>query len=438
MHHKLTVITSQSYKQFAQDLQKEIREELYERPTGASEEYFTKQKINVEGETVIIDAKQAKKIHNYLVRNNYIDDDDHVLDHYRTDLANGCLALLPEELQPMGQGIHQLIQSIFDEKVLAEMIGNGNETKIPKNELNDNFYKKEFQTLWNYINHKYAYTVHFDSNELIQKAIQHINASMYVSELQYTVSQAEQKKEMALYALERGEGFNAAKTRTEKLKYAKVSQIKYDLVGKVAIGTTLTRKTTVAILKGLKPSVFDMFQNNPEEFITKAIRLIKEQKATMVVDYITYNEIEGNYDSEIFAAQKSSEEFSKAFRAEKHIQDYVFTDGTAEKSIERRFAEDLDGAHEVCVYAKLPRGFQIPTPLGNYSPDWAIAFNEGSVKHIYFVAETKGTMSSIDIRPIEKAKIDCAKKLFNELSTSHVKYHDVNSYQELLNVMENL
>ena len=105
----------------------------------------------------------------------------------------------------------------------------------------------------------------------------------------------------------------------------------------------------------------------------------------------------------------------------------------AEKSIERKFAEDLDAAEEVCVYAKLPRTFQIPTPVGNYSPDWAIAFYEGKVKHIFFVAETKGTMESLELRPIS-----CAKKLFNEMSTSKVRYHDVDSYQNLLAVINSI
>ena len=99
--------------------------------------------------------------------------------------------------------------------------------------------------------------------------------------------------------------------------------------------------------------------------------------------------VTGTYDSAIFTAEKSGQNFEKAFLAKKAIQDYVFTDGSAEKSIERRFAEDLDTADEVCVYAKLPKGFHIPTPVGNYSPDWAIAFNEGTVKHIYFVAASR-------------------------------------------------
>lgn len=95
----------------------------------------------------------------------------------------------------------------------------------------------------------------------------------------------------------------------------------------------------------------------------------------------------------------------------------------------------MDAADEVCVYAKLPKGFKIPTPVGNYSPDWAIAFNKDAVKHIFFVAETKGTMESLELRPIEQAKIRCARKLFNEMSTSKVKYHDVDTYQHLLDIM---
>ena len=158
----------------------------------------------------------------------------------------------------------------------------------------------------------------------------------------------------------------------------------------------------------------------------------------MIVEHISYNRIEGEFESDIFTADKSTQSFDKAFRANKAIQDYVFTDGSAEKSIERRFAEDLDAAEEVCVYAKLPKGFYIPTPMGHYSPDWAIAFYEGTVKHIFFIAETKGTMESLNLRPIEQAKISCAKKLFNEMSTSKVKYHDVDSYQSLLDVIRSL
>ena len=143
------------------------------------------------------------------------------------------------------------------------------------------------------------------------------------------------------------------------------------------------------------------------------------------------------FTASIFTAEKNKD-FSRAYLSKKNVQDYVFADGTAEKSIERKFAEDMDLDDKVVVYAKLPRGFQIPTPVGNYAPDWAIAFQKGTVKHIYFIAETKGTMDSMELRPIEQAKIKCAKKLFNDISGKDVVYEQVDSYQTLLNIMGNM
>ncbi len=434
----LTVIASESYKNFVTDLQSDIKTVLYDRPTVATREYFNGKYVKVGNESVIIDEEQVNAIEFYLISNGYVDMERNVTDKYRNDAVTGMLAALPEELKPMTDGIHTLIQSVYDDSVLKDMFTDGHESKVKENPLNENFAKKEFQALWKQINRKYAYTVEFDSAELIQKSINHINEKLFVSELQYTATIGRQKDKMSEHELDRGASFSGEKTRTQTLKHAETSQIKYDLIGKVAEGTVLTRKTVATILKRLKPEKLYMFRNNPEEFISKIIKLIKEQKATMIVEHISYDYIDGEYDSTIFTAEKNTKSFDKAFLAKKAIQDYVFTDGSAEKSIERKFAEDLDAAEEVCVYAKLPRTFQIPTPVGNYSPDWAIAFYEGTVKHIFFVAETKGTMDSLNLRPIEQAKISCAKKLFNEMSTSNVRYHDVDSYQSLLNIMTNI
>ncbi len=434
----LTVIASDSYKDFVTGLQADIKKVLYNRPTKASVEYFEGKVITVGDEQITIDKATAKAIYKYLLKNDYIDDDDNISSDYRDDQATDTFAPLPIELQPMEKEIHKLVQSVFDESILNEMIKDGHATKVKENPLNDNFYKKEFQTLWNMINHKYAYKVEFDSEELIGKAVKHINENLFVSELQYTTSTGSQKSLMNAEEVGRGASFQAAKTRTEVLKHNEMSQIKYDLVGKIAQGTKLTRKTVVAILKQLDDKKIYMFKANPEEFISKTIRLINEQKATMIVEHVSYDQIDGNYDTDIFTAEQSAKEYDKAFKGTKSIQDYVFTDGSAEQSVERRFVQDLDSAQEVCVYAKLPKGFHIPTPVGNYSPDWAIAFNEGSVKHIFFIAETKGTMESLNLRPVEKAKIACARKLFNEISTDNVVYHDVDSYQSLLNIMNSI
>ena len=434
----LTVIASESYKDFVTDLQADIKTVLYDRPTTASSEYFKGKFVKVDGVPTLIDSEQANAIEFYLIANGYVDMKRKITDKYRTDVQMNTVAPLPEELQHMTEGIQTLIQSVYDDSMIEKMITDGHETKVKENPLNENFAKKEFQALWKQINHKYAYTVEFDSEELITKAIAHIDERLFVSELQYTTSVGRQKAEMNEHEIGRGDSFGSVKTRTQTLKHAETSQIKYDLIGKIAEGTVLTRKTVARILQGIRLDKFYMFRNNPEEFISKVIKLIKEQKANMVVEHIYYDQIEGEYKEDIFTADKSSQSFDKAFRASKAIQDYVFTGGTAEDSIEKKFATSLEEAEEVCVYAKLPKGFHIPTPMGNYSPDWAIAFNEGTVKHIFFIAETKGTMESLNLRPIEQAKIRCAKKLFNEISTESVRYEAVNDYQNLLQVMNSI
>ena len=434
--NKLTVIASESYKNFVDELQKSFEETMRNRPRAASVDYFEGKTLMVDGVAEKITPQQATAIYFYLAKNDYVSDDgnNRVTDVYHRDLENNALEPLPESLAPMEEGIHKLIQSVFNDKILEDMVDDGNRVKILDNDFNDNFYKKEFQTLWSHINHKYAYTASFDSEELIEKAIRAIDDELYVSQLQYTLSVSEQKDVLSGKSVQEGDVFMASKSTTVNLNYTGGSQIKYDLIGKIARATVLTRKTVVRILKGIQPYKFAMYRDNPEEFISKVSRLIEEQKASMIVEHISYDEIEGDYDTAIFTAEKRTT-LDKAFEAKKHIQPYVFTDGLAEKSVERKFAENLDGAEEVCVYAKLPKGFSIPTPVGNYSPDWAIAFNKGAVKHIFFIAETKGTMESLQLRPIEKAKISCARKLFNEISTEDVVYHDVDSYQSLLNIM---
>lgn len=435
----LTVVASDSYEDFVKGLQTEIKENLYERPSRASKEFFAGKEIVVGGEERVITSQQATAIYKYLLKNDYIDDEDKPTDEYKNAVKDGTLAPLPFEIEPMAETIHKLVQSTYDSDALKDMIENGNQSKVQENKLNDNFARKEFQKLWAAINHKYAYTVEFDSNELITKAVEAINKELFVSPLTYTVSTGEQKSEIDVDEIKNGVSFKSARTRTEQLRTSASDTIKYDLLGKIASGTSLTRKTVATILKSISEAKFYCYKDNPEEFINKVCKLINEQKATLIVDHITYNQIEGNFDSVIFAEAKTTSEFKHAYRAEKHIRDYVFVDGiNKDSSIERRFAEDLDSAEEVCVYAKLPKGFYIPTPVGNYSPDWAIAFNEGTVKHIYFVAETKGSLDSMQLRGVEKAKIDCARTLFNKMSTSSVRYEHVTDYRDLLNKMNSI
>lgn len=431
----LTVIASEGYATFVADLQDQTKAVLYDRPRTASRDYFEgKIVVTAQGQQVKISPEQAHAIYKYLIKNDYVDDKDHITQEYRDAIANNTLATVPESLQAVEENVHKLIQAVYDDKMLADMFKDANKkTHAPDNPLNDRFFKEEFQTLWRAINHKYAYTVDFDSEELIRKSIAAIDSELFVSRLQYTVTVGSQRKAITGNQMRENDSFDAVKTRTQALKKGVGSQIKYDLIGSIAKKTVLTRRTVAEILKGIRQEKFDLFQLNPEEFISKVIRFITEQKATMIVEHITYNIIEGEYDSSIFTAEKNGRSIDQAFRAEKAIQDYIYTDGIAEKSVERKFAEAMDASQEVYIYAKLPRGFTIPTPVGNYAPDWAIVFHEGMVKHIYFVAETKGSMSSMDLKKTENAKIDCAKKLFNRLSNGVVTYDHVDSFETLMN-----
>lgn len=430
--NKLTVIANESYKNFVTGLQSETKEALRVRPTLADPKYFTGKVIKLsDGTSYTISEQDATMITGYLLGFNYIDSKYKVTQTYKNDVQNGTLQpVMFPQLKPIEGQIHKMVQAIFDESIdLDNMFEDGFATQTPDNKLNENFSKKEFQDLWKEINHQYVYTVHYDSNELIDKARGAIDTELFVTELEYKMTTGDQTEV---------DEFGNEKDTVKKITTVSTSTVKYDLVGEIARRTTLTRKTTAAILRKISPVKLAMFRNNPEEFIKKVSQIIKDQKATMIVDHIKYDATDQTYDSDIFTQEKHSQAISKAFQAKKSILDYVFTDGSADISIERKFAESLDKSTDVCVYAKLPKSFKIPTPVGNYSPDWAIAFNKGSVKHIFFIAETKGSMNSMDLRPIEKAKIDCAKALFNNIETSNVRYYNVTDFDTLLTVMKTL
>lgn len=420
--NRLTVIANESYADFTSALQKETREVLRERAVKATVGYFTGKQIRIGEELHTIDESEASRIIIYLEDNGYVDSDKHITPQYHEAMANGNLAPLPTKLQPIAEGVIRLINSIFAPKALDDMVVE-EKTTTPENKLNENFNKEEFQTLWKEINHQYVYTVSYDSDELIENAILHLNAELSVKRLRYVMVEGTQDEKQVTE-------FGDTHSQSRQLTDVCTSTVRYDLVGEIAKGANLTRRTVVKILQGIKESKLYLFKNNPEEFIRKVISIIKEQKATMIVESIHYNMTEGKYDSNIFTV-KSKMDFDRAYEAKKSITDYVFSDSKGE----RQFAHDLDEADEVVVYAKLPRTFQIPTPVGNYAPDWAIAMEKDGIKHIFFIAETKGSLSSMQTSKIENAKIDCARKLFNSLSTAKVRYHKVTSYSDLLDEM---
>lgn len=433
--NRLTVIASEGYATFVADLQKNIRADLYDRPLRADIDFFTgKVFMLADGTKHTVNTTEAQDIYFQLRMNGYITKSGEVTELFHNDLHAGTLKPLDEDLKPYTEQVYKRVQSIFDPKALNDLIDDGSKPQTPENKLNDNFAKTEWKELWHRINHKYAYTVNFDSEELINKAVAAINKELNVARLSYVVTRGEQKDNLTHDDMEHGNMLHEESADYNVMRTDVVSTVKYDLLGKIGTNTKLIRKTVATILSKISPQKFNLYKLNPEEFIRKVSRLIMEQKATIIVDHISYNQVDGEYDSSIFTQEKHTT-MDKAYKGKRSITDYVFTDGNAESSVERKFVQHLDNSTEVVVYAKLPKGFHIPTPVGNYSPDWAIAFQEGSVKHVYFVAETKGSMSSLELREIEKGKIACAEKLFNQLSTTQVKYGKVDSFDELMNVV---
>ena len=428
----LTVVASESYKDFVANLQREISDTLSARPRKADEAYFTGKVVTTETGPLEITPVMAKQIYRYLLKNDYTDDTDQVAEAYHTAKASGSLATLPAELAPHAEQIFGLIDSVFSE---SQLPGVDDDRKPKTNPLNTNFEKKAFKELWNRINRKAVYRVEFDSDELIRKSISTLDKELKVTPLQYTIQKGEQVDQATYDQLKTGQGFNLSETKTQYGSSVH-SMVKYDLLGKLADNTQLTRKTIAETMGGIQPAIFKKFKQNPEHFLSEATRLINEQKATIIIEHLTYDEIAEHHDIDIFTAGQSKQDFTKAGeKLKNHIYDYVITDS----KVERKFVKELDTSAEVVVYAKLPRGFLIPTPVGDYNPDWAISFKEGSVKHIYFVAETKGSMSTMELRAIEHTKIECARKFFDEINRKidpeHVKYDVVDSYGKLMEIV---
>lgn len=428
----LTVIASESYASFTDALQSDIKAGLHTRPTVVTDAFLKGRAIAMPGgETVAFSEKESKIAYARLLQNAYIEYDGTPTQAFRDGgVSEAAVERLPEEMRSKAAAIEALVKSVYDPHALDGMVSNGLESKVTANRLNENFEHAAFQELWGRINAKHAYTVNFDSDELVEKAIRRIDADLVVSELTYTMTVGAQASEATREGLDVRNQFNVRRSATERVDVGAVSGVAYDLVGEVAGLARITRRSAARILAGIHPQKFALYAKNPEEFIAKAAKLIVEEKAAMIVDHVTYHEIDERYDSTIFT-ERMPQNASAAMRVAKGVQDYVFPDSDGEGA----FAANLDAADEVEVYAKLPRTFKIPTPVGNYAPDWAIAFKRGSVRHVYFVAETKGSLDSLELRGVESAKIACTKKLFEEASSADVMYHEVTYYGDLLNLV---
>lgn len=428
--NKLTLITDMEFGKFAEALQSGLAESLADRPKKVDTQLFLgKVLTDANGSEVKVTPELATAIYEDLVSSGYVKRGE-LTDKYYADKASGTVQVA-EEVKDCTAAVVQVLSSIYDSHSMRPEDAHGNnvEARVDPEKL----HKKEFVELWNRINHKSFYTVRFDKEKLIESAVQMLDEKLNVTTVTVKLEYGEQAARLdSKEQLEQGHGFRRTLSDQEVPKTAPLGSVRYDLIGKLVEETKLTRATIAAILQRMTPQKFAMFRLNPEEFILKTAKIINDQMATQIIEHITYNKLDAAYDTDIFTSANLRGKLGlNAMEANRSLYSHIIYDSENEK----RFAGELDVNAKVAVYVKLPSGFFISTPVGKYNPDWAIAFNEGSVKHIYFIAETKGNSDAAELRGVEKAKIACAKAHFAAISSESVTYSVVDSFAELMNIV---
>lgn len=427
----LTVIASESYDDFAKKLQSEMAEACADRPIIITQNLFEgKVYTKPDGTTGRFDTNQARAIYNALVKKDYIDDDGALTADYHEAKRNGTLDF--GKVNDMKDGIIAALDTVFDPSSFKPE--DGRKPKAAKFQK-DNFDKQEFQELWKRINQRTYYQVNFDTTDLVKKSIKALDDKLKVTEIRVVVESGTlgnyvRDKE----TLESGNAMTQGGSRTIHVTEAIGNGVKYDLIGKLVTATGLRRKTIIEILKGIKPATFNMFKLNPEEFIIRAGLIINDCKALAVIQHISYEKLKDTFSTDIFTENMLRGKLGiNAIESTKSLYDLVVLDSMG---TEKNFAESLEREDDVVVYTKLPNGFYINTPMGKYNPDWAVAFREGSVKHVYFIAESKGNdLQNSQLRGSEESKIECARHHFKTISNDGYIYDVAKDYKSLYDLV---
>jgi len=412
----LTVIANESYEKFAKGLQDEMAEVIQNRPKEITPNLFENQTLfaidSTDAARIFIKLEDSKLIADKQLTDNY-----HQLEPQQK--VEKVAAVVGEKYAPFAENIVKLLDSVYDFSRNPMVENARKNTKLVLDR--QKFAGKEFKTLWKKINAKTFYTVSFSDEELIENSVHSLDKNLFVNKLKAIITTGT-LKEIGLMEKE--------KTSREELLEPVSNAIKFDLIGEIAEKVNLTRKVVGEILQKIHPQTFEKFKTNPEEFIFEAAKLIDAEKAATIIEHITYNKLDEVWNAEeIFVDNEISGIYGQNVAdARKHIYDKLRYDSDVEKKI----GAEMDVADEVELYVKLPSGFYINTPMGKYNPDWAIVLKEGEIKHIYFVAESKGSTLDLQLKGIENAKIECARRHFEKISNGDIKYDVVNSFEDLM------
>ena len=428
----LTVIASESYDSFARGLQAEMADALSNRPRAVTAELFRGRVIrDAGGQARTVDAALARAICQDLAAAGYVDRSGALTDAFFADRARGRVSITGAAAGCAG-AVLELLDSVYCGRALRPE--NARSVHVELHIDPDKLSMPEFQALWSAISRKSVYTVSFDSRELIQQAIASLNRNLRVPQTCFQVEAGTLGNPAA--SLQRGVGLSRQRSVTYSQDGAAspAGAVQYDLVGRLAEGTGLTRRAVAAVLTGLVPSVFCQFRENPEAFIVRAAALLNSEKAAAIVQHISYQALDDRYGLDVLTGPAyRSRPGGNAVRAEKHLFDFVLCDSAQEQD----FVEALERSPQVAVYVKLPQSFCIPTPVGRCTPAWAIAFRRGTAKHACLVADIRKAPQSAQLHSIEAAKLHCAKAHFQAVSGGDVACDAAESGQALLEKLLN-
>ena len=428
--NELTVIASESYNSFAAKLQTEIAEAVGDRPQKVNTQLFLNLRVtNAEGVQKLLSDDDAQELYVTLRTNGYVTKDGQLTPKFHEDKKDGTLDF--GDYNEYKNDVVKKLDTVFN----PDAVKPENKRKVREAKFDSKkFERKDFQELWRKINHQTYYTVDFKTDELIDKAVIQLDNHLKVSEIQLRMVTGTMDRIGSKQQLEQGTAMGITDSQTISVREEIGNEVRYDLIGKLVEDTGLTRHAVVTILKKIKPNTFNQFKTNPEEFIIKAGNIINECKAIAVIEHVQYHKLDKQFKTDIFNSTTLKGKLGEnAIESQKSLYDLVVVDS---KGIEMNFAKELEERNEVAIYTKLPGGFYINTPVGHYNPDWAIVFKEEpDIKHVYFVAETKGSLEESQLRESEKSKIECARRHFATIADSTVTYDVVRNYNDLRDII---
>lgn len=413
----LTVIANESYEVFCNTLQKEYEDDAGIKFGYIEEHIFANIVIVKDGEEQRLGVEASKEIVDSFKEKKYIKNNGEVLEKLQTAIKENLLEVPVGYDDYKDKIIERTKRAI--EGVKIQKARNKEEVKLNK----ERYLSPEFKELWDKIKYKTVYQVNFSTEELIKECLEAIDLTLTRS--QRRIAQLRAKvdiKEGGIVAkeTESSRDYHLDKVPLEELP---------DIVTYLQNETDLTRKTIIEIL--VRSDTLDIFELNPQIYMQEIAQIINSVKENLIVDGIKYSK---RIDKEYYAQKLFEEEEISGYlndnllESEKGVYNHVIFDS----DVEKEFAKKLENNEDVLVYVKLPSWFKIPTPLGNYNPDWAILINDQGEKKYYFVAETKSTLNHQKLRLSEMKKIKCGKEHFKALEED-VEYVVAQSLDDVLN-----